>query len=233
VHEILNIIQTIAIVGSLALTLVLAAWNHSTQLREQDAESNQRSAELTLNLSEALDSGQAKVISMALDMDGNLDKIKVSDEEIEEFLDHYEDVAIAYRHGLIDRDMANDAFSYDLQKALRDTKIRRLLSDAIGAEAICTTACLGWRATSELRSLRSCRLNRLLALRRSPSAPRSLRSGAPSHAVTLSPGQKADAVVDFESSGARLRRVRPTARLGGYFCFRRAFFYSAAHPSDA
>jgi len=37
---ILNIIQTIAIVGSLALTLVLAAWNHSTQLREQDAESN-------------------------------------------------------------------------------------------------------------------------------------------------------------------------------------------------
>jgi hypothetical protein len=77
----LNIIQTIAIVGSLALTLVLAAWNHSTQLREQDAESNQRSAELTLNLSEALDSGQAKVISMALDMDGNLDKTKVSDEE--------------------------------------------------------------------------------------------------------------------------------------------------------
>jgi hypothetical protein len=31
-------------------------------------------------------------------------KTKVSDEEIEKFLDHYEEVAMAYRHGLIDRD---------------------------------------------------------------------------------------------------------------------------------
>jgi hypothetical protein len=123
-EKLLNLAQTLGIIAAVSVSV----WTVHVQRVA-------KSAELTLNLSQALDSGQAKVVSMALDMNGNLDKTKVSDEEIEEFLDHYEDVAMAYRHGLIDRDMANDAFSYDLEKALRDTKIRRFLSDAIGAEA--------------------------------------------------------------------------------------------------
>jgi hypothetical protein len=60
---------------------------------------------------------------------------------------------------------------------------------------ICTTACLGWCATSVFRSLRSCRLSRLLTLRRSPKRARALRSGATGHAATSSPGRKAGAVV--------------------------------------
>jgi hypothetical protein len=134
-NAIINRVQTIGIIGGLVLTVILAGWNHSAQVKEQDAESNQRSADLTLALSQAIDSGQSKAIEVALDNDGNLDRIRANDQEIEEFLDHYEDVAMAYRHNLIDRDMAIDAFSYDLEKALRDSTIRRFISAATGEEA--------------------------------------------------------------------------------------------------
>src|ERR1700685_1505766 len=88
-EKLLNLAQTLGIIGAVSVSV----WTVHVQRVA-------KSAELTLNLSQALDSGQAKVVSMALDMNGNLDKTKVSDEEIEEFLDHYEDVAMAYRHGL-------------------------------------------------------------------------------------------------------------------------------------
>jgi hypothetical protein len=59
-----------------------------------------KSAELTLSLTKDLSSGQSGVILMALEMRGNLDKTNVSDEAIDEFLDNYELVDMAYHHHL-------------------------------------------------------------------------------------------------------------------------------------
>jgi hypothetical protein len=61
--KILNLAQTFGIVVAVSVSV----WTAHVQRVA-------KSAELTLKLSKALDSGQAKVISMALDMDGNLDK---------------------------------------------------------------------------------------------------------------------------------------------------------------
>lgn len=123
-EAILNLVQTFGIIVALSVS----AWGVHVQ-------EVAKSAELTLSLTKDLSSGQSGVILMALEMRGNLDKTNVSDEAIDEFLDNYELVDMAYHHHLINWDMADDAFSYDLGKALNDAKIRRFLSESRGEEA--------------------------------------------------------------------------------------------------
>ncbi len=117
---VLSFAQTVGIIGTLALTLTLAIWNRHEQ-------SNQESAALMLKFSEGLNSGKGALVVKALDTYGNLDKVTVSDEALEDFLDEYELLAVAYRYHLINNDMAYDAFSYDLEKALADAKVRQFL----------------------------------------------------------------------------------------------------------
>jgi hypothetical protein len=123
-EAILNLVQTFGIIVALSVS----AWGVHVQ-------EVAKSAELTLSLTKDLSSGQSGVILMALEMRGNLDKTNVTDEAIDEFLDNYELVDMAYHHHLINWDMADDAFSYDLGKALNDAKIRRFLSESRGEEA--------------------------------------------------------------------------------------------------
>src|SRR5208282_53954 len=56
-------------------------------------------------------------------------------EDIEDFLSNYELLAAAYRHELINQDMAEDAFSYDLEKALKDPRVKQYLRDERAFEA--------------------------------------------------------------------------------------------------
>jgi hypothetical protein len=123
-NAIVNYTQTIAIVGTLLITLAVA---FSTQ-REQR---NRESADLMLKFEDLLYSGRSAPVVKALEMDVGLDKAKdVDDEAIDEFLGNYELLAAAYRHGLIDPDMAYDAFEADLETALKDAKIRRFITDS-------------------------------------------------------------------------------------------------------
>ena len=68
-------------------------------------------------------SGRSAPVIKALEMDVELDKAKdVDDEAIDEFLGNYELLDAAYRHDLIDPDMADDAFEADFETALKDAK---------------------------------------------------------------------------------------------------------------
>jgi hypothetical protein len=116
---ILNFAQTIGIIG----TLLFYIWT-------QHVQSVRTSADLMLAFEGRLTSGKSEAVVMALEMNGNLDKTNVDDEAIDDFLGKYELLAAAYSHNLIDREMAYDAFSYDLETALRDAKVKRFLLDA-------------------------------------------------------------------------------------------------------
>jgi hypothetical protein len=123
-NAIVNYTQTIAIVGTLLITLAVAV---STQ-REQR---NQESADLMLKFDQRLYSGRSAPVMKALEMDVALDKAKdVDDEAIDEFLGNYELLDAAYRRGLIDPDMAYDAFEADLESALKDLRVRRFITRA-------------------------------------------------------------------------------------------------------
>src|SRR5277367_179220 len=123
-NAIVNYTQTIAIVGTLLITLGVA---FSTQ-REQR---NRESADLMLKFEGLLYSGRSAPVTKALEMDIPLDKDKeVDDEAIDEFLGNYELLAAAYRHNLIGADMAYDAFEDDLETALKDARVRRFITDA-------------------------------------------------------------------------------------------------------
>jgi hypothetical protein len=64
---------------------------------------------------------------MELDRRGNLDHIKLSGDALEdaldEFLGNYESIDAAQKYRLNDADMADDAFEFDLAKALKDRTI--------------------------------------------------------------------------------------------------------------
>jgi hypothetical protein len=123
-NAIVNYTQTVAIVGTLLITLGVA---FSTQ-REQR---NRESADLMLKFEDLLYSGRSAPVTKALEMDVELDKAKdVDDEAIDEFLGNYELLDAAYRHGLISADMAYDAFEADLETALKDARVRRFITDA-------------------------------------------------------------------------------------------------------
>ena len=89
-EAILNLVQTFGIIVALSVS----AWAVHVQ-------GVAKSAELTLSLTKDLSSGESGVIMIALEMRGNLDKMNVSDEAIDEFLDNYELVDMAYHHHLI------------------------------------------------------------------------------------------------------------------------------------
>lgn len=59
----------------------------------------------------------------------------VSDADIEDFLSNYELLAAAYRHELINQNVAEDAFSYDLEKALKDPRVKQHLQDERAEES--------------------------------------------------------------------------------------------------
>jgi hypothetical protein len=123
-NAIVNDTQTIAIVATLLITLGVAI---STQ-REQR---NQESADLMLKFEALLYSGRSAPVTKALEMDIALDKAKdVDDEAIDEFLGNYELLDAAYRHGLINADMADDAFEADLASALKDPMVRSFITNA-------------------------------------------------------------------------------------------------------
>jgi hypothetical protein len=157
-EAILNLVQTFGIIVALSVS----AWGVHVQ-------EVAKSAELTRSLTKDLSSGQSGVILMALEMRGNLDKTNVSDEAIDEFLDNYELVDMAYHHHLINWDMADDAFSYDLGKALNDAKIRRFLSESRGEEADVYDGVLELARALDISFPRSFRPSPLLALRLSSS----------------------------------------------------------------
>ena len=90
---------------------------------------------MMLKFDERLSSGASRPVATALEMDGNLDHAKVSDEQIDEFLGNYELLAAAYRNDLIDKDMAEDAFSWQLETALNDSRIRSYLAEQRREEA--------------------------------------------------------------------------------------------------
>ena len=128
-NAVVNYTQTFAIIGTLLITLVLAIWNEQRQ-------SNQESADLMIKFSEMLASGKSGLVAETLDLNGNLEQAKnVDDEAIDEFLGNYDLLAAAYRHGLINKDMADDAFSYDLEKALQDRQIRAFLAKSRAEES--------------------------------------------------------------------------------------------------
>jgi hypothetical protein len=120
---ILSLAQTLGIIGALAFSI----WNLHVQ-------SVQKSAELMMAFDDKLSSGGSALVVKALDKNGNLDEANVGDDELEDFLDKYETLAAAYRHGLLNKDMAYDAFSYDLETALSDPKVIHFLSDSRSEE---------------------------------------------------------------------------------------------------
>jgi hypothetical protein len=123
-NAIVNYTQTFAIVGTLLITLGVA---FSTQ-RDQR---NRESADLMLKFEDMMYSQRSGPVVRALEMDIDLGKAKdVDDEAIDEFLGNYELLDAAYRHHLIDPDMADDAFEADLESALKDAKVRHFITNA-------------------------------------------------------------------------------------------------------
>jgi hypothetical protein len=116
-------VQTTAIIVTLILTTGIAVWNtHALTVKE--------SAEVMFRFNQIITSGKSWTVTRALDLYGNLDNTEVDEDTLEQFLDNYELLAAAYRHGLIDRDMAVDEFAYDLDKALHDKKVKKFLLDS-------------------------------------------------------------------------------------------------------
>lgn len=130
-NAVLSFVQTIGIIFTLLLTLGLALWiGHRESKRE--------SADLMLRFDELLNSGGSGRLIKALNLNGNLDHVgfggEALDDAIDDLLSNYELLDAAYRNNLIDKDIAYDAFSYDLERALRDPKVRQYLSDSMGEE---------------------------------------------------------------------------------------------------
>ncbi len=123
-NAVVNYTQTFAILCTLLITLGVA-------LSTQNEKRNRESADLMLKFDQMLKSGGSAPVMKALEMDIELDKAKdVDDEAIDEFLGDYELLDAAYRHGLINSDMAYDAFEGDLESALKDAKVRHFISDS-------------------------------------------------------------------------------------------------------
>lgn len=127
----INLFQTVGIIGSLLLTLILALWNGHIQ-------SQRESADMMLKFDGMLSAGGSGDLLETLDMYGNLNRVQapadVVDAKIEDLLDKYELLAAAYRYHLINDDMAYDAFSYDLEKALKGVKVRKFITESRSEE---------------------------------------------------------------------------------------------------
>ena len=113
----------------LLITLFFYARNRTSQV-------NTTSGDFMLRFDDKLDAGGSGRVSNALDRGAPLTGDKdVSDADIEDFLSNYELLAAAYRHELINQNVAEDAFSYDLEKALKDPRVKQHLQDERAEES--------------------------------------------------------------------------------------------------
>jgi hypothetical protein len=158
-NAILSWAQTLALIGALILSLLVSLDNRRAQegnqrvqqanLRAQEgnlrfqqstlaaqermllAQKNQMSSEFMLRFSDELDEDGSGRVSSALDNNRPLthDR-KVSDDDIDDFLSKYELLDAVYRYNVINQDMAYDAFSYDLERALKDKRVIQYLLDS-------------------------------------------------------------------------------------------------------
>jgi hypothetical protein len=131
-NTVINRLQTIGIVGGLALTLILAVWSqHRQSIRE--------SADLMIKFNDSLSSGGSGSILRALDRGDGLDQMKLGGgalaDAMDDFFTKYEVLAAAFRYDLINKDMAFDLFSGDLEAALNDATIRKYVAESLGEEA--------------------------------------------------------------------------------------------------
>jgi hypothetical protein len=123
-NAILNWAQTLTLIGALAAT-VLFSFNN------RRAQENQTSADFMLRFNDEIYKDGSQHVAMAVDrgtpLTGDRD---VSDDDINDFLSKYELLAAVYDLKLINREMANDAFSYELEKALKDERVIKYLQDS-------------------------------------------------------------------------------------------------------
>jgi hypothetical protein len=108
-NALLNGAQTVAIIAALLITIGFSECNRRSQ-------ANQTSADFMLRFDDKLNAGGSGHVCMALSMGvpvrGNSN---ITDEDIDAFLSNYELLNAVYSRGMIDKEMANDAFSYDLE----------------------------------------------------------------------------------------------------------------------
>lgn len=125
---ILSLTQTAGIIATLVLTTVLA-------VRSEHAQSNHDSADFMLKFDEHIHSGPGGAVARILDREGKLDNLHLNksrlDDALGDFFGNYELLNEVYKNGLIEDDMSYDAFVYDLEKALQDTKAREYLAASI------------------------------------------------------------------------------------------------------
>jgi hypothetical protein len=157
-NAILNLAQTLALIGALVVSVFVSLDNRRAQesnqrvqeadlraqegnlrfqesnLREQEnvllAQKSQMSADFMLRFSDELNKEGSARVSAALDEKTGLSHDRnVSDDDIDDFLSNYEMLDVVYRNNVIDRDMA-DAFSHDLERALNDKRVIQYLRDS-------------------------------------------------------------------------------------------------------
>ena len=158
-NAILSWAQTLALISALSLSLLISLDNRRGQesnqrvqeanLRAQQgnlrvqqstlaaqesmllAQQNQMSSEFMLRFNDELDEDGSGRVSSALNNNRPLthDR-KVSDDDIDDFLSKYELLDVVYRYNVINQDMAHDAFSYDLERALKDKRVIQYLLDS-------------------------------------------------------------------------------------------------------
>lgn len=156
-NAILNWAQTVALIGALVVSVLVSLDNRRAQesnqrvqeadLRAQEdyltalesmllAQKNQPSADFMLRFSDELNEDGSGHVSAALDHNKPLTHDRdVSDDDIDDFLSNYELLDAVYRHNVINRDMAYDAFSDDLERALKDKRVIQYLRDSRAKES--------------------------------------------------------------------------------------------------
>jgi hypothetical protein len=160
----LNRAQTLALIGALVVSVFVSLDNRRAQesnqrvqeadlraqegnlrvqesnLREQEsvllAQKSQMSADFMLRFSDELNKDGSARVSAALDRKTGLAHDRnVSDDDIDDFLSNYEMLDVVYRNNVINRDMAYDAFSHDLERALNDKRVIQYLRDSRSEES--------------------------------------------------------------------------------------------------
>lgn len=90
------------------------------------------SAALMFQINEQVRAGTTSHLVAAIDADEPIFEPsgKFTVEDVDNYLMNWELLAEAYDNGLIDGDMAYDAFSYDIGKAWRNAEIHKFIMDA-------------------------------------------------------------------------------------------------------
>src|SRR5260370_15234175 len=98
------------------------------KLEHEVRESEHISADFMLKFNDEMWSGGSGRVMVKLNQDLPLSGARdVSDEDIDDFLGNFENLATAYRHKVINLDMTDDPFTDYLDAALQDPRVQRLL----------------------------------------------------------------------------------------------------------